>query len=304
MERRLMASKRTGRAGKRRFAGLFLLLLAGTTYAGVTWLQHPGGTSYASGTAPQAAIKAGAYPVDVGDGGGTPDPSPTCPPAGWIAAAPIPTAVARYAFAQDGEDLYVVAGDSAAGGETGSARRYNASTNNWTDLAPIPRPVDLAGAAVYGGKLYVVGGYNSPSYPRYLQVYDIQANSWAIAPLPLEAVGSAVGAYNGTLFVVGGASARAQLATYDIASGVWVITSGAFPADYQTGGYAQAGRYLYAVGGFGPFFARDPSKVLSPKSGKGAIESPNVSVSKSAWPAFLSVVTAHQLAERDSKVVH
>src|SRR4051812_43715923 len=69
-----LAPKRIGRPGKRSFTGLFFLLLAGTIYAGLTWLQHPSGTSYASGIAHHAAINVGAYPA----ASGTPAPSPTC----------------------------------------------------------------------------------------------------------------------------------------------------------------------------------------------------------------------------------
>ena len=86
--------------------------------------------------------------------------------ASWTAAAVSP-AVVRYAFAQTGEDLYVISGESAAGPVT-TVKRYNATTNVWTTLMPIPVGSEAPAAAYSSSdnKIYVVDGSNGNCVPR------------------------------------------------------------------------------------------------------------------------------------------
>ena len=49
----------------------------------------------------------------------------------WVPGAPYPTAIGRYAFAQTGQDLYVISGVSD-GTIVNTVNRYNATTNTWT----------------------------------------------------------------------------------------------------------------------------------------------------------------------------
>src|SRR5687767_4303807 len=58
--------------------------------------------------------------------------APSAPTATWTAAAPCPATLSRYAFAQDGENFYVISDNSANGH---ALRRYNATTNVWTSLS-------------------------------------------------------------------------------------------------------------------------------------------------------------------------
>ena len=41
---------------------------------------------------------------------------------------------------------------------------YNATTNTWTTLAPMPNPRHGMGAAVVDGKMYVPGGANRQGF--------------------------------------------------------------------------------------------------------------------------------------------
>ena len=173
--------------------------------------------------------------------------------ASWTAAAVSP-AVVRYAFAQTGEDLYVISGESAAGPVT-TVKRYNATTNVWTTLMPIPVGSEAPAAAYSSSnnKIYVADGSNG----NLIRAYDIATNSWTAGPARpgfADGYGVAVGAYQGSVFVVGGdtsTGADPTLSIYNISGNSW-SNGPAAPAPYQLGGYTQVGRFLYLVGSYGP----------------------------------------------------
>ena len=172
--------------------------------------------------------------------------------ASWTTAA-ASSAVGRYAFAQVGEDLYVISGAGANGTVT-TVKRYNATTNVWTTLTPIPVDSEAPAAAYSSSdnKIYVVDGEGAAAAFR---IYDIATNSWTIGaarPGFSNAYGVAAGAYQGKVYVVGGddsTGANPTLSIYNIAGNSWTTGPNA-PAAYQLGGYTQVGRFLYVVGGY------------------------------------------------------
>ena len=86
--------------------------------------------------------------------------------------------------------------------------RYDVATGRWTACAPKTIPCANAGAAVLGGKIYVVGGFNREQVPRQLsaiEVYDPTADSWEYkANLPYFAYGVACASLQGRLYTFGG----------------------------------------------------------------------------------------------------
>ncbi len=162
-----------------------------------------------------------------------------------------PTAIARYAFAQVGQDSYVISGVFIGNGAVRDVRRYNAATNVWTSCADIPGlgsegPV----GAFFGGKIYVAdGGAES----MLLRIYDIATNTWSAGPVrpgPTSSYGAAAGAFNGNFYVVGGGfPPTTTLSIYNIASNTWSVGPAA-PSPFLLGGYAQIGQFLYLIGGF------------------------------------------------------
>ena len=178
-------------------------------------------------------------------------PGPAAPTAvPWQAGTSYPEAVKRYGFAQNGEDLYVISGDTAGGGFTSALRRFNATTNIWTSLANIPSPSEGPVAAFYGGKIYVADGF---SFGGAFRIYNVATNTWSTGPSrpgASDSFGAAAGAFNGKVYVVGGTSgnfSNTLLSIYDIASNTWSVGPAA-PSPFYLGGYAQNGRYLYLVG--------------------------------------------------------
>lgn len=168
----------------------------------------------------------------------------------WMAAAPYPQVISRYAFARVGEDFHVISGFSG-GGNTDAVNRYNPMTNTWTSLAPIPTKSQAPCAAYYDGKIYVADGNSGNGF----QIYDIGTNSWSAGPPRpgvTDSFGAAAAAYIGKVYIVGGQTTGGITTTsiYDINSNSWSAGPPA-PAPVHFGGYTQVNQFLYVVGGWG-----------------------------------------------------
>ncbi len=202
-------------------------------------------------------------------------------PSAWTDASPVPANVVRYAFAQDGEDLYVMGG-VADGSVVGTLYRYNTASDTWTTLAPMPVATGEAPTGAYfDGKLYVVGGNGVTA----LNIYDIATDTWSSgAPFPDAggSYGAAGGAYNGKFFVAGGTGGvgNPTLWVYDIASDTWAAGT-PVPNQYFLGGYQQVGQYVYMVGSFGGT-ALPPSGPASALSGHPQSNAPAPSANGTA----------------------
>ena len=175
--------------------------------------------------------------------------SPSCTPGAWTTAAPVPAGIARYAYAKNGEDLYIISGVTTGGALTNAVRRYNATTNTWTPLANIGGTGTEAPAGAYmNGKIYVADGNGSAGF----QIYDVASDTWSAGPARpgvASSYGAAAGAFNGNVYIVGGDTGTTITSVYNIAANTWSVGPVA-PSAYQLGGYAQIGQYLYCVGSF------------------------------------------------------
>jgi len=172
----------------------------------------------------------------------------------WTPATPHPLLIDNYAFAQDGEEFYVIAGYSA-GTIFRNVRRYNPTTNVWSGsgaLAEIPFGSYGPASAFFGGKIYVAhGGLFTSDQGDHFQIYDVATNLWSAGtPRPggLQRRNAAAAAFNGKFYLAGGNGSESTLSVYDIASNSWSAGPG-LPQAYENGGYAQIGQFLYLIGG-------------------------------------------------------
>lgn len=170
----------------------------------------------------------------------------------WTVSTAYPNAIARYGFAVDGENFYIVSGVPAAGVRTKAVNRYNTATGIWTSLAQIPEASESPATAVFDGRIYVAEGAGGSSPNNNFHIYDIQTNTWssgAAVPSLATRFGAAAGAFGGKIFVGGGGFKPSNdVQVYDIATNNW--TNGeAAPVPFSSGGYVQVGQYLYCVGG-------------------------------------------------------
>jgi hypothetical protein len=175
---------------------------------------------------------------------------------GWTPAPPIPASfgVTVYAFAQDGEDLYVISGDSA-GTISEDVRRYNATRNVWSSstlLANIPFGSRNPAGAFFDGKIYVAAGQLGDGAGDHFQIYDVAADAWSAGPPRpggADRSGAAAAAFNNKFYLAGGDGSESTLSVYDIATNSWSTGPG-LPQPFHQGGYAQIGQFLYLIGGF------------------------------------------------------
>ena len=123
-------------------------------------------------------------------------------PNSWAAGLVYPTTITRYAYAQSGQDLYVLGGVSNSV-RTAAANRYNATTNLWASIAPVPVASEAPAAALLDGKIYLAEGDTGDSF----NIYDIATNTWSAGPPRpgyADNYGAAAGAFGGKVYVVGG----------------------------------------------------------------------------------------------------
>lgn len=175
----------------------------------------------------------------------------------WAPTEPYPLAngIVRYGHAQCSDQpnsFYVVSGVSS-GGVIDNLYRYDADTNLWTPLAPIPVASEGPSATCYQGRIYVAGGGGSTNF----FVYDIATDTWTAGPLlPRGVWGAAMGAYGNKIFLAGGDSDFAfggtsgEVNVFDVERNSWVGTGTSMSVAAVAAGYAQVGRYLFVVGGW------------------------------------------------------
>lgn len=109
-------------------------------------------------------------------------------PPRWQQIGNIPLGgVSRHALAQYGPEFYLIGGQSNLSGFpilVNLNQRYNVSTGQWMQLAPMPGPGYANTTAVQlNGKIYVPGGFNgnTTNYDGTHWVYDIFSDGWSKA---------------------------------------------------------------------------------------------------------------------------
>ena len=166
-------------------------------------------------------------------------------------------AVRDFAFATDNlRRLYSIGGATGAGSVAGTANveRYDASTNSWTTLAPLPEArISALGTYDGHGHIVAIGGIEPASGLAKTTVfsYDIAANTWSqLSALPSASsagCSAALGA-DGLVYVIGGTNSAAVLA-FDTVADAWYAGP---PMSTPRGNPAVAlgnDGFLYAMGG-------------------------------------------------------
>jgi N-acetylneuraminic acid mutarotase len=102
----------------------------------------------------------------------------------------------------------------------------------WTaEATDAPTNTEEADAVVVGGKLYVVGGWDSGNYRDRLEVYDPVTDGWqSLAPLPAPRGHMVLAELNGKLYALGGdddSGRTSKLEVYDPSTDTWTAKADA-----------------------------------------------------------------------------
>ncbi|WP_201983247.1 T9SS type A sorting domain-containing protein [Hymenobacter rubidus] len=131
---------------------------------------------------------------------------------------PVPAVSA--AAAVWGNIIYTYGGQLASGSYTNQLRSYNAATDTWATLAPMPEAKVVYGGAAVNGKVYAIGGYNGVINSARVDAYDIASNTWqAVGTLPTTVSNQAVTVQGEWLWLVGDFNNQSYLAAYNTRTG-------------------------------------------------------------------------------------
>ena len=167
----------------------------------------------------------------------------------WMVAAPYPTTIVRYGFAQSATHFYVFGG-VASGTRVNAVNRMDIATGMWQPRAPMPFTSEAPTCALMEatGIVYCTEGDTGTGFASY----NIATDTWTpLASIPgTDHYGSASGAFNGKVFVAGGTAAFTNaVQVYDVATNTWSPGTAA-PNGFLLAGYQQVGQFLYVVGGW------------------------------------------------------
>jgi hypothetical protein len=134
--------------------------------------------------------------------------------------------------------------------------RFDPATGAYTELAPLPEPLNHLGLVAYRGAIYAVGGHGAllgGADPKAgLARYSPAEDRWTrLAPMPTPRGAVAVGVVGDRLYVAGGMAAGRALATveaYDVGEGRWHRVAD-LPAPREHVAGAVLGGRFYVVGG-------------------------------------------------------
>ena len=127
----------------------------------------------------------------------------------WTTTTPLPDGRHHAGIASFHGYLYMVGGFSqsllSVWHAENTVYRYDPSTSEWSELAPMPTARGGLGVVVLDGHLYAIGGYNGDNNPASVEVFDPKANSWSTrAPLPTPRDHLAVARVGSRIYAIGG----------------------------------------------------------------------------------------------------
>ncbi len=184
----------------------------------------------------------------------------------WTPMRPMPHPQAEAVCASVGGFIHVVGGRAPAGSrnrewsdhiDTDKHWVYDAASNRWRDLAPLPTPRNSTAGVVINGVLYVIGGRTvRDGNTAAVEVYDPLADRWEKArPMPKAQGGLAAAALNGKIYVFGGeyfgsdgGGVFADAWEYDPRSDRWRAVA-AMPRPRHGLGAVRIDDKIYVIGG-------------------------------------------------------
>ena len=197
----------------------------------------------------------------------------------WTDKKPMPLPSHHVAFVTYKDAIYAFGGfrypdpPRRAWVPIDNAWKYEPTTDTWTALAPMPTKRGAAGAAVAGGKIYVIGGaaitpgskataidYATPHQAvGTVEEYDPATNTWrSRSPMPTARNHLAVASVGGKIYAIGGrlgavfiglASDTDVVEEYDPAVDMWTGVRARMPTPRSAVAWGVFGNRIYVAGG-------------------------------------------------------
>lgn len=174
----------------------------------------------------------------------------------WETKEPMPTPRSALRANVVNGKIYLIAGhDPNVHFKPGASTHnevYDPSTDSWSTKQPIPDPIGNYGSAVFGDKIYIIGGYAEVPWPRFdlNQIYDTTNDGWSYGTPLSEDFASAVCAVTTGLmapkqiYVFG----EKTVLSYNPSNDTW--TSGSdIPTGRGGSGVAVVNDFIYVIGG-------------------------------------------------------
>jgi N-acetylneuraminic acid mutarotase len=185
----------------------------------------------------------------------------------WVSGPAMPFKIDEpRAVAMDGA-VYIVGGitdvEEEADGElllepSNELTRFDPGSGRFTELEPMPRPLNHSGVVAYDGDLYVFGGYGrsrTSDTSNGFWRYDPDLDEWSRMPdMPVPRAAMAAGVVDDQLVVAGGArdsEPYSQTYAFDFESGKWNRLPDMLSKREHVGA-AVIGDKLYVLGGRAP----------------------------------------------------
>lgn len=148
----------------------------------------------------------------------------------WRAGPPIPVALNHTMSVAVNGVLYVIGGQTEAGGDgpfVNTVYALDPRRGSWVTRAAMPTARAGGGAAVVNGRIYVAGG--RPPRGNDFAVYDPVADRWQeLPPLPTQRNHVGTVSLGGSVYVVGGRVGAGfdtptldKVEAFDVAAGRW-----------------------------------------------------------------------------------
>jgi DNA-binding CsgD family transcriptional regulator/N-acetylneuraminic acid mutarotase len=175
----------------------------------------------------------------------------------WATGTNLPLPLSAYSLVSFEGRLYLF------GGWDGSRYRdetyvFDPVNQEWKAVSSMKTARAFAGAAVTGGRIFVVGGMNSSGDLASVEIYhpELEGNSTPVwtpgKPLPVKISRMAVTSIADILYVAGGSEEDPEnsgLLEYHPAQDQWQKTEMPVTGDWSSLGLAAIGSRLYLVGG-------------------------------------------------------
>lgn len=194
----------------------------------------------------------------------------------WSRLPDLPIAVHHAMAASDGRRVYLVGGYATQNALTGASRRVFAIRPGdaaWSELPRLPVSRAAGGAAVVGGRLYVVGGTfgATPRLARRSFALDLRTRRWtAFAGVPQAREHLGAAAAGDRIYVLGGRTAAARFKradAWDVGERRWVRLPDMPTARGGTSATARSGR-LVSIGGESSRGTNREVEELDPRTGR------------------------------------